>query len=229
MNERTTARPAFTELPERGRRVGPPECHWDRISLDGMMCSRPSHMQRSGSLLLCEEHAREVARLVGYASVEGARHLAERRVITELETLRAENARLRAPARSVSAPKRETPTDGTIYYLRSGGYFKIGWTSDLEKRMKGYPPDTQLLATRPGTKADERAIHKRFAHLLSHGREWFPLAGEIQDHIDAVIAEHGAPPVVDFTARRANRTAGRQTQYVGGPNRGALATRTVRG
>jgi len=129
-----------------------------------------------------------------------------------------------APAKAEDGPKM-----GTVYYLRSGGYFKIGWTANLEQRMKGYPPDTTLLATQPGTKKDERAVHRRYAHLISHGREWFPLAPEIADHIDRVVAEHGAPPVVDFTARRAKRTVGRQTQYIGGPNRGRLAAREVRG
>lgn len=140
-----------------------------------------------------------------------------------LDILREAEAKNAAPA----APSE--PATGTVYYLRSGGYFKIGWTSNLEKRMKGYPPDTTLLAIHPGTKKDERRIHKRFAHLISNGREWFVLAPEIHDHIERVIAEHGAPPVVDFTARRANRTAGRRTEYIGGPNRGQLAPRQVRG
>lgn len=140
---------------------------------------------------------------------------------------------LAALNKSVGTPEPaepKPPTEGTIYYLRSGGYYKIGWTANLEQRMKGYPPDTLLLATHPGTKKDENGIHRRFAHLLSHGREWFPLAPEIQDHIARVIATHGPPPAVDFTARRATRAVGpRLNQYVGGPNRGKLATREVRG
>lgn len=119
-------------------------------------------------------------------------------------------------------------TDGTVYYLRSGGFIKIGWTSDLTKRMRSYPPDTTLLATQPGTRADEAAIHRRFAHLTTHGREWFPLAPQISEHIDKVIAEHGAPPDVDFAARKAQPAKGRG-QYVGGPNRGKLPARQVRG
>ena len=55
------------------------------------------------------------------------------------------------------------------------------------------------------------------------------LSPEIEDHIARVITEHGPPPTVDFTARRAARTTGREKTYVGGPNRGKLATRTVRG
>jgi hypothetical protein len=127
------------------------------------------------------------------------------------------------------APRKPAPVDGTIYYLRSGGHIKIGWTSNLEKRMKAYPPDTQLLAVQPGTRSDERALHRKFSWLLTHGREWFPLAPQITEHIDRVIAEHGEPPTVEFAARKANRVVGRQRQYIGGPNRGALSAREVRG
>lgn len=143
----------------------------------------------------------------------------------------AASAAYSALADSKATTKREpvAPKVGTIYYLRSGAYFKIGWTGNLEQRMKSFAPDTQLLATHPGTQKEERAQHKRFAHLLARGREWFMLAPEIEDHIASVVAEHGAPPVVDFTARRATRTPGRQKQYVGGPNRGSLAARQVRG
>lgn len=124
---------------------------------------------------------------------------------------------------------KQRPVDGTVYYIRSGGYIKIGWTSDLAKRMRAYPPDTTLLAVEPGTRKDERRIHKRFAHLLTHGREWFPLAPQIIEHIERVKAEHGEPPVVDFAAKRATRIVGpRLHNYVGG-QRGKLPTRTVRG
>lgn len=117
---------------------------------------------------------------------------------------------------------------GVVYYLRSGGYIKIGWTSNLEQRMRAYPPDTVLLAVRPGTRADESATHRRFSHLTTHGREWFPLAPQISEHIDKVLAENGPPPAVEFAARKSAPATG-QRQYVGGPNRGKLAARQVRG
>lgn len=123
----------------------------------------------------------------------------------------------------------EPPEAGTIYFARSGGYVKIGWTSDLGRRMKAYPPDTRLLATMPGTRKDERALHRKFAHLLTYGREWFPLAPQITEHIDRVVREHGEPPTVDFAAKPATRIVGpRLHNYVGGP-RGNMTPTTVRG
>lgn len=135
----------------------------------------------------------------------------------------------RDPDRKPLPEKKKPPTEGVIYYIRSGGHIKIGWTSDLAKRMRAYPPDTTLLAVEPGTRKDENRTHKRFAHLLTHGREWFPLAPQILEHIDRVKAEHGEPPQVDFSAKRATRIVGpRLHNYVGG-QRGKLPTRTVRG
>lgn len=125
--------------------------------------------------------------------------------------------------------EKPDPTTGTIYYLRVGGYIKIGWTSDLTKRMRQYPPDTVLLATEPGSRADETRLHKRFAHLRTHGREWFPLAPQITDHIRLVIDRHGPPPTVDHSARPTSKYTGRPRTYIGGPGRGKLPTRKVAG
>lgn len=95
---------------------------------------------------------------------------------------------------------------GTIYYLRVGGYYKIGWASDLEKRMRNYYPDTQLLAAHAGTRADEKRLHKRWSHLLAFGNEWFTLAPEIGRHIDQMIEKHGEPEQVRFSAAPKKQT-----------------------
>lgn len=88
-----------------------------------------------------------------------------------------------------------------LYIVRVGAYLKIGYTANIENRMRTYPPDSILLATWPGTRAEEAALHRRFAHLRSHGREWYPLAPVILEHANNVVAEHGPPETVDFGAR----------------------------
>lgn len=100
-------------------------------------------------------------------------------------------------------PKRtEPPVDGTVYYVKVGGsHIKIGWTSDLAKRMRKYPPNTELLGTHPGSRADELRLHRRFAVHRSHGREWYPLVPVLLDHIKRVVAEHGAPDAATFAAK----------------------------
>ena len=96
----------------------------------------------------------------------------------------------------------QSPNDpGFIYFLRVGGFYKIGWTSDLKRRMKSYYPDSALMCVYPGTRGEEKKLHKRWAHLVSHGREWFMLAPEITRHIEQQVKQHGEPEKVDFSAK----------------------------
>jgi hypothetical protein len=113
-------------------------------------------------------------------------------------------------------PKRakRPPVEGLIYYIQIGSHIKIGWTSDLGKRSRAYPPNAQLLATQPGTRTEERALHRRFAHHRTHGREWYPLAKELLDHVRRVAAEHGPPPTVTFGAREVEIPQPRPKQYI---------------
>lgn len=112
------------------------------------------------------------------------------------------------------------PVDGIVYYLRSGGYIKIGWTSDLTKRMRAYSPDSLLLATEPGPRALEAKRHRMFAAHRTHGREWYALAPALTRHIDQLKAEHGEPDPVAFAAQPVQVPQPRPKQYVGGNNRG---------
>lgn len=236
MTDGSTVHTPFTDIPKKDRRVGPPLCRWGEINysvfgFSGGQCGSPSTLD-GDTLLLCTRHIRKIAELAGYMKPENARQMRRIRDRRETENLRNEVRFLNERIDAILAPPARTPgtdTDGTIYFARSGGYVKIGWTSDLGKRMKAYPPDTTLLATMPGTRKDERALHRKFAHLLTHGREWFPLAPQITEHIDKVVREHGEPPDVDFAAKPATRIVGpRLHNYVGGP-RGNMAPTTVRG
>lgn len=100
-----------------------------------------------------------------------------------------------------SPPAKPAVVNGVVYYLRSGGYIKIGWASNLQKRMKAYPPDTMLLATEPGTRADEQRRHRTFAVHRTHGREWYAMVPPLMEHIDKVKRENGEPDAVVFAAK----------------------------
>jgi hypothetical protein len=163
-----------------------------------------------------------------------AEQAARWRETIELDGLRKQVATLKrmlaeATGEAKAKPKKAQPTDGHVYYLRNGWNIKIGWTSNLQRRLGDYPPDSQLLAVHPGTRKDERAIHAKFRHLLTDGREWFPAAPQILEHIENVKREHGEPPVIQ-TRRKASPIKGpRLNKYVGGPNRGPLLPRELRG
>ena len=75
---------------------------------------------------------------------------------------------------------------GTIYYLHVGDHIKIGYSSNLQERIKSYPPTSRLLAAHPGTVETERSMHNKFFNHLAHRREWFHPAPEIEEHIKTV-------------------------------------------
>lgn len=81
-------------------------------------------------------------------------------------------------ATSPFARKPTGPIKTYVYFIRKHGLIKIGWTCDMETRMKFHKPD-EVLHFEPGSQKDEFAVHKRFAHLrvpTVEGRpvrEWF--------------------------------------------------------
>jgi hypothetical protein len=177
---------------------------------------------------LCDTHARMVASRIDIIDERRRKEptfSGEVKLLMETVARRdAEIARLREPV------KRTAPTDGTVYFLQIGGHIKIGWASDLSKRMRQYPPNALLLAAHPGTRKDELRLHKMFAVHRSHGREWYPLVPVILDHIKRVVAKYGSPLEVDFGAKPTVVPQPRPHQYIGGDRIGSGSTpRTVRG
>lgn len=146
---------------------------------------------------LCDDHAEEVHRIV---SVPIAEREHERRDDIVAATLRAELERKPEPVTPAPEPHRE-PGNPVIYYVQVMSHIKIGWTGNLEKRMKSYPPNSELLAVHPGTRSDEQQLHKRFAAHRSHGREWYPLVPPLLEHIKRMVNEHGKPDAIDFGAK----------------------------
>ena len=72
-----------------------------------------------------------------------------------------------------------------VYFIQWGDRVKIGYTSDLKKRLKSltFSPDAVLLAI-PGDRAAELAIHHRLAKYRFPRTEWFEMSEEVLDYID---------------------------------------------
>lgn len=100
------------------------------------------------------------------------------------------------------------PKVGVIYYLRVSGLIKIGFTTNLEQRVKAYPPDTELLAAHRGTMKTERAMHTRFCAELAGRREWFRESDELMAHIHRVRDESGDPQQFFFSEPKRERKPG---------------------
>lgn len=141
------------------------------------------HQPQATWLPLCEGHAHDV-----WAEVEQWNDLAKKRKSRDahqaLEKSRDDMLRERlARDESQRNAKRQA---GHIYYLRVGDLIKIGFTSDMETRMKQYPPNAILLAQHPGTRETERHMHEKFQPFLALRREWFTPCDEITAHIEMV-------------------------------------------
>lgn len=140
-------------------------------------CAWPGCVKRRGDLPLCEAHL-----LIAHKHVEN-RH-------SPSPIAQAHPARPRDTSRSV------------VYYLRVGELVKIGYASNLARRLAAYPPDAQLLATEPGGRELESQRHREMRHHLRMGREWFVPAQPLLDHIASVIERCGPPKVIQEPTQR---------------------------
>jgi hypothetical protein len=85
------------------------------------------------------------------------------------------------------AARRPTPVPNElVYYVRIGNRCKIGYTSNMSKRMATINPE-EVLVTEPGTLDLEHMRHREFAHLRTHG-EWFRLEDPLTSHIERLRA-----------------------------------------
>lgn len=72
-----------------------------------------------------------------------------------------------------------------LYFVKTQDYYKIGFTEDLEGRMKNYVthnPIIELLGIRDGCKLDESAYQKSFSKYDGNG-EWYKLPIDLVNQI----------------------------------------------
>lgn len=84
---------------------------------------------------------------------------------------------------------------GAIYFLRQNGLVKVGWTSNLEKRLKAYGPDVDILCHYPGTRQDETTLHRQLRDHLAKGREWYHDDEAIALFVNDAVKRYGPPKV----------------------------------
>lgn len=90
-------------------------------------------------------------------------------------------------------PRRKLPELGDVYFAKVDDLIKIGWSSQLHRRIQQYGPSAVILCHFPGTQADEKNLHLRFKPYLSKGREWFEDHPRIRAYVEEMIAAHGRP------------------------------------
>lgn len=177
------------------RRVGPPRCQWRLIDQNMSECYEPQIVE--SHVLICKKHLRYLARQAGYVPpnkvVEMADVMAEAQIAKKDALIATLGKRLQEE-RTPRKVKRPTDTEGQVYFLQSDNAVKIGWTSDLEQRMKSYSPGAKILAVMPGTRKDETRLHRKFAHLRTNRREWFAYSPQVMEEVGRIVKEHGEPP-----------------------------------
>lgn len=148
-------------------------------------------------LPICPQHAWELAQHFRPILTEAAR-LGAQRV--------AENQR---ESREHVRGNREPPV---VYYVRIGGYIKIGYTTRLRNRLATLRID-ELLAAEPGGSELERQRHREFtAERIDLKRENFRPSPALEAHIAELRALHPLPhwasqPRTSVISRRHEETA----------------------
>jgi hypothetical protein len=103
--------------------------------------------------------------------------------------------------------------EGFVYYLRVGERIKIGYSVDVKRRMRAYPPGSQLLAVEPGDRDQERQRHQQFAGSRTDGREWFRPTADILELTQEIVATYGEPKRFAHHFRK-NQQPMRHARYV---------------
>jgi hypothetical protein len=75
-------------------------------------------------------------------------------------------------------------TPGHVYFISFGSLIKIGFSTNIQQRLRVLPHD-ELLAKIPGTMRDEKVLHRQFAHLRQQG-EWFRKEPDLLAYIDTL-------------------------------------------
>lgn len=174
--------------------------------------------------LVCTMHGVQI-----WAHIESVRdkdgfHVAEavKRQQDQMERQAEENARALAATRA----------EGWIYFLALDDKIKVGWTANLDQRMKSYPPHSRLIVTYPASRADERDLHRTLRTSLIAGREWY----ERTSHVMSTIREVQLRNEQQYAAEVAEREAAREAanpRPVGvstrkpGPPRGQALVRAI--
>jgi hypothetical protein len=76
---------------------------------------------------------------------------------------------------------------GSVYFIESGAYIKIGFTrapaSRVKRMLTDCPVEPQLLHSEPGSFKIEKTLHRHFAHLHARG-EWFRKGPDLLEYIE---------------------------------------------
>lgn len=85
-----------------------------------------------------------------------------------------------------------------VYYVQLGQYIKIGFTTNLKQRLRGFRvPPSMVLATEPGGRSMEKQRHEQFAKWRVGRSEDFHFSNDLTWHIDSLVQTHGPARITE--------------------------------
>lgn len=129
---------------------------------------------------ICKKHA---MRLAAAMWSQARRELAVGRVKDDETRQELEQIDIRSAARR--AEERAKTASEVVYYVALGKHIKIGYTTNIEIRMRAYVTG-DLLVTEAGGRSLELKRHREFAEYLDVGHEWFLRGPRLIAHIDTL-------------------------------------------
>jgi hypothetical protein len=154
-------------------------------------------------VLLCKQHLNDLKASVGLIRPEDLPEYADRLVAARMAQSRGPDfdqddwlerfAQRQAATEAERAAKvsidrkaieRQLDPYSVVYFIRMGDLIKIGYTTNLQKRVSGLSLTmAHVVATVFGGSALEEELHERFADLREHG-EWFRAEPPLLDYIE---------------------------------------------
>lgn len=169
------------------------QCAWPGCRSPMRIPNIDGHLVERRYGVLCDIHAVDVAIAV-------CRHQADLHQFTQFfaqqstrRAIRAEEWRREDQQYEAEKAALRQHNDGFVYYLRVGERIKVGYSVDVKRRMRAYPPGSQLLAVEPGSRDLERQRHQQFDGSRTDGREWFRPTPDLLELVAEIVAAYGEP------------------------------------
>lgn len=163
------------------------------VTIKGLRCAEvePGDVTYLGALTFCREHQRAFEEIVESGQL-----------LREVNAGKLDRM-FNSPAAMESnriAMKNLRDKRASVYFIRCGGYVKIGASRSPDTRVEAirtiggvlapYLLDltaAELIATESGGFTREKALHARFKHLR-HTGEWFTEGAELTRYIEAITS-----------------------------------------
>jgi hypothetical protein len=95
---------------------------------------------------------------------------------------------------------------GGVYFVKVGEKIKVGFSYSPTRRLKQYPPGSEVLAIASNVlPAAEAEMHDRLTQFRVAGREWYRDCEEVRSVVAGIVEEHGKPAPIKWGSGQSRR------------------------